>query len=68
MDTESLYGTVMVSIGRNIFDAPAPYSGMKGENYSNAHFDICCRRKNLYLDGELIVRDDETFAVPELAF
>jgi len=45
MDTESLYGTVMVSIGRNIFDAPAPYGGMKGENYSNAHFDICCRRK-----------------------
>lgn len=68
MDTESLYGTVMVSIGRNIFDAPADYSGMKGENYSNAHFDICCRRKNLYLDGELIVRDDETFAVPELDF
>jgi hypothetical protein len=68
MDTELLYGTVMVSIGRNLFDAPATYSGMKGENRSSAHFDICCRHKNLYLDSVLIVRDDETFAVPDLAF
>jgi 2,5-dihydroxypyridine 5,6-dioxygenase len=65
MDSESLYGTVMVSIGRNIFKAPAPYSGMDGKNESEAHFDICCRGADLYLDGELIIKN-EKFMVAEL--
>jgi 2,5-dihydroxypyridine 5,6-dioxygenase len=65
IDSESMYGTVMVSIGRNIFDAPAAYSGLGGKNTSNAHFDICCRNASLYLDGELIV-ENEVFAVKEL--
>lgn len=58
MDSESLYGTVMVSIGRNIFKAPAPYSGLGGSNTSEAHYDICCRNASLYLDGELIVENE----------
>lgn len=65
MDSESKYGTVLVAIGRNIFDAPAKYSGMAGENLSEAHCDICCRNTSLYLDGELIV-ENEQFAVKDL--
>mgnify|MGYP005860516835 FL=1 len=65
MDSESKYGTVLVAIGRNIFDAPAPFSGLGGKNVSEAHFDICCRNTSLYLDGELIV-ENERFVVPEL--
>lgn len=59
MDSESLYGTVLVAIGRNIFQAPAPYSGLGGQNVSEAHFDICCRNTDLYLDGELIIQDEQ---------
>jgi 2,5-dihydroxypyridine 5,6-dioxygenase len=66
IDSESMYGTVMVSIGRNIFSAPAPHSGLGGSNHSKDHFDICCRNASLYLDGELIVAN-EKFMVPELA-
>lgn len=66
IDSESMYGTVMVSIGRNIFAAPAPYSGLGGKNTSRAHFDICCRNANLYLDGQLIL-ENEVFAQPDLA-
>ena len=35
-----------------------------GTNYTRAHIDLCCRHKNLYLDGELIVNEDEEI-VPE---
>ena len=59
MDSESLYGSVLVAIGRNIFDAPAPYCGMGGANVSEAHFDICCRNTSLYLDGELIIENEQ---------
>jgi 2,5-dihydroxypyridine 5,6-dioxygenase len=65
MDSESRYGTVLVAIGRNTFDAPAPFSGLGGQNVSEAHFDICCRNTNLSLDGELIL-EDERFAAKEL--
>jgi 2,5-dihydroxypyridine 5,6-dioxygenase len=65
MDSESKYGTILVAIGRNMFDAPAPYSGMAGKNESGAHCDICCRNTSLYLDGKLIV-ENEKFLVPEL--
>ena len=65
MDSESLYGTVMVSIGRNIFDAPTDYCGLGGQNYSEAHYDICCRNMTLYLDGELIIQN-EKFMVDDL--
>ena len=65
MDSESKYGTVLVAIGRNIFRAPAKYSGLGGTNVSEAHFDICCRNTNLYLDGELII-EKECFVVREL--
>jgi 2,5-dihydroxypyridine 5,6-dioxygenase len=66
MDSESKYGTVLVAIGRNTFDAPASYSGLGGQNVSEAHFDICCRNTSLYLDGQLIV-ENEQFRVKELA-
>lgn len=59
MDSESLYGTVLVAIGRNVFDAPAPYCGLGGVNDSEAHFDICCRNVSLYLDGELIIHNEK---------
>ncbi len=59
MDSESLYGTVLVAIGRNIFQAPAPYSGLGGQNVSEAHFDICCRNTDLYLDDELIIQNEQ---------
>jgi 2,5-dihydroxypyridine 5,6-dioxygenase len=65
MDSESKYGTVLVAIGRNTFSAPAEYTGLGGDNDSEAHFDICCRNTNLYLDGELIV-ENERFVVGEL--
>jgi 2,5-dihydroxypyridine 5,6-dioxygenase len=65
MDSESLYGTVLVAVGRNIFKAPAKYSGLGGTNVSEAHFDICCRHTDLYLDGELIIQDEQ-FVVKEL--
>lgn len=66
MDSESLYGTVLVAIGRNIFQAPAQYSGLGGQNVSKAHFDICCRNTDLYLDGELIIQNEQ-FMLKELA-
>lgn len=65
MDSESKYGTVLVAIGRNTFDAPAAFSGMGGQNVSEAHFDICCRNTSLYLDGDLIV-ENEQFVAKEL--
>ena len=55
MDSESAYGTVMVSIGRNIFDSPDEFSGFGGVNRTAVHYDLCCRNKNLYLDGKLVV-------------
>jgi len=58
MDSESLYGSVLVALGRNTFSAPAPYSGLGGQNLSEAHCDLCCRHTDLYLDGELIIRDE----------
>jgi 2,5-dihydroxypyridine 5,6-dioxygenase len=54
-DSEGFYGSVMVSIGRNMFDAADEFSGLGGTNQSRAHCDVCCRNKSLYLDGELIV-------------
>lgn len=63
MDPESFYGSVMVSIGRNMFDAPDEHSGLGGTNYTDAHFDICCRRKTLYLDDQMIIDGGEI--VPE---
>ena len=65
MDSESRYGTVLVAIGRNTFRAPAQYSGLGGQNASEAHFDICCRNTDLYLDGELIIQN-EHFVAREL--
>ncbi len=59
MDSESLYGTVLVAIGRNVFDAPAAHCGLGGSNNSVAHFDICCRNTSLYLDGELIIQNEQ---------
>ena len=67
MDSESLYGTVMVSIGRNMFDSGDEFAGLGGKNYTPVHIDICCRNKQLYLDGELVVDSDETFTKSELA-
>jgi 2,5-dihydroxypyridine 5,6-dioxygenase len=58
MDSESQYGTVLVAIGRNSFRAPADYSGLGGRNVSEAHFDICCRNTDLYLDGKLIIHQE----------
>lgn len=66
MDIESKYASVMVSLGSNIFEAPDQHSGIGGRNDTPAHIDICCRRKNFYLDDELIVNSDEQFVVPEL--
>lgn len=65
-NAESLYGVAMVSLGRNMFDSSDRFSGLGGENYTPVHFDICCRGKNLYLDGQLIVENDK-IVVPELA-
>jgi 2,5-dihydroxypyridine 5,6-dioxygenase len=65
MDSESKYGTVLVAIGRNVFRAPADYSGLGGENASQAHFDICCRNTDLYLDGEPVIQN-ERFVVQDL--
>ena len=64
IDSESLLGTLTVSLGRNVFSAPAPYCGLGGVNASRAHYDICCRHAVLWLDGELIV-DNERLLVPE---
>ena len=57
MDSESLLGTVMVSLGRNVFSTPAKHCGFGGANDSEAHYDICCRHASLWLDGELVVDD-----------
>ena len=57
MDSESLLGSVMVSLGRNVFDAPAPFCGLAGANRSEAHYDICCRHASVWLDGEMVVDD-----------
>ena len=54
-DCEGFNGSVMVSIGGNIFDANDELSGLGGTNTTRAHVDVCCRNKSLYLDGELIV-------------
>ena len=62
---ESKYGTVLVAIGRNVFDAPAPNCGLGGRNTSTAHCDICCRNTSFWLDGRLIV-ENEQFMVPDL--
>lgn len=59
MDAESLYGNVMVSLGRNMFASPDEYTGLGGQNYTPVHVDLCCRNKNLYLDGELIVENEK---------
>jgi 2,5-dihydroxypyridine 5,6-dioxygenase len=63
MDSESFYGSVMVALGRNLFNAPAPLCGFGGANPSRAHYDICCRNCSLWLDGDLIV--DNGKLVPE---
>ena len=60
MDSEAMYGNTMVSLGRNMFDS------LGGANYTQAHIDICCRNKRLYLDGDLIV-DNSKIVPPELA-
>jgi len=65
MDSESFYGSVMVSLGRNLFNAPAPYCGLGGANDSHAHYDICCRHASLWLDGELIVDNGRVLAPDE---
>ena len=43
---------------------PTSIPDLAGTNYTKAHIDLCCRHKNLYLDGELIVNEDEEI-VPE---
>ena len=67
MDSESMYGSVMVSIGRNMFDSADRYAGLGGVNYTPVHIDICCRNKRFYLDGELIVESDNTIVPADLA-
>jgi 2,5-dihydroxypyridine 5,6-dioxygenase len=52
MDSEPKYGTVLVAIGRNIFDAPALNCGLGGVNRTTAHCDICCRNTSFWLDGK----------------
>lgn len=66
MDSESMYGNVMISLGRNMFDSGDQLAGLGGQNYTPVHIDICCRNKRLYLDGELVI-DDNKIVVPELA-
>jgi 2,5-dihydroxypyridine 5,6-dioxygenase len=63
MDSESLLGSVMVSLGRNVFDAPAPFCGFRGANRSEVHYDICCRNASVWLDGEIVV-DQGRLVVP----
>jgi 2,5-dihydroxypyridine 5,6-dioxygenase len=63
MDIESLWGTVDVAIGRNMFTSPDEFSGFGGDNWSLVHCDIGMLDKSLYLDGELIV--DKGEIVPE---
>ena len=41
----------------------APYCGLAGQNASRAHYDICCRRASLWLDGAPVV-DDGHLLVP----
>lgn len=65
MDSESLYGSVTVGLGRNIFDSPAPHCGLGGRNRSKTHFDICLREVSVYLDGSLIL-DGGRFIPEEL--
>ena len=67
MDSESMYGSVMVSIGRNMFDSGDRYAGLGGLNYTPVHIDICCRNKRMYLDDELIVDSDNTIVPADLA-
>lgn len=66
MDSESMYGSLMVSIGRNMFNSSDRWAGLGGTNYTPVHIDICCRNKNLYLDGDLIV-DQNKIIPPRLA-
>jgi 2,5-dihydroxypyridine 5,6-dioxygenase len=65
MDSESLYGTALVAIGRNVFDAPARHCGLGGANDSVLHFDICCRNVDVFLDGEPVIQE-ERFVPEEL--
>ena len=65
MDSESLYGTTLVALGRNVFDTPARHRGLGGVNDSRLHFDICCRNVDLFLDGEPVIRN-ERFLLKEL--
>jgi 2,5-dihydroxypyridine 5,6-dioxygenase len=66
MDAESKYGTVMVSVGRNSFSTLDEFSGFDGQNYTKCHVDIACRHKTFYLDGELVVNEDEEIVAPGL--
>jgi 2,5-dihydroxypyridine 5,6-dioxygenase len=65
MDSESLLGSVMVSLGRNVFNAPARFCGFAGQNRSQAHYDICCRNASVWLDGELVVNEGRLLVPPE---
>jgi 2,5-dihydroxypyridine 5,6-dioxygenase len=65
-DAESKYGTVMVSIGRNSFSTSDELSGYDGQNNTKCHVDITCRHKTFYLDGELVVSEDEEIVAPGL--
>lgn len=67
MDSESLYGSVMVSLGRNMFDSKDENSGLGGKNYTPVHVDVCCRGKKLFLDGVQIVDENGKILVPALA-
>jgi 2,5-dihydroxypyridine 5,6-dioxygenase len=64
MDSESLIGNVMVSIGRNMFDSGDEFAGLGGENYTPVHIDICCRNKNMFLDGDQVIENGRL--IPEL--
>lgn len=63
MDSENFYGSLMIAIGSNMFNAADEYSGMGGSTYTKAHFDICVRNASFYVDGQLIV--DRERIVPE---
>ncbi len=65
-DSQMFLGSVMVSIGSNFFCAPARYAGLCGGNFTRLHIDICCRNKNVYLDGELVLDSDGRFQLPQL--
>jgi 2,5-dihydroxypyridine 5,6-dioxygenase len=59
MDSESLYGSVTIALGRNQFDSPAEHCGMGGANHSRIHYDLCLRSADVYLDSQAVLSGGE---------